>query len=212
MFRRYVMIILEVDMNKSLLLSSGALIGICVGVGVVVLLAIIFIAVWIKIHNRLLRLKNQSEEAWATIDVQLKKRYDLIPNLVETVKGYAKHESGTLEAVIHARNAAMSATTTGEKIDAENALSGTLKSLFKLQEAYPDLKANQNFMDLQRQLKSVEDEIASARRYYNAVVREFNTQIVVFPSSIIARRMRLEKQKYFELDSEEERKNVKVQF
>ena len=199
-------------MKNALLLSQGAVIGISVGVGAVVLLLIIFIAVWIKLHNKLLRLKNQAEEAWATIDVQLKKRYDLIPNLVETVKGYAKHESGTLEAVVRARNAAMSATTTNEKIDAENALSGTLKTLFKLQEAYPDLKANHNFIDLQRQLRDVEDEIAAARRYYNAVVREYNTAIVVFPSSVIARRMRLEKQKYFELDSEEERQNIKVQF
>ena len=199
-------------MNNSLLLSQGAIIGISVGVGAIVLFAIVFIAVWISIHNKLLRLKNQVEEAWATIDVQLKKRYDLIPNLVETVKGYAKHESDTLEAVVRARNTAMNAASTSDKIDAENALSGTLKTLFKLQEAYPNLKANQNFLDLQKQLQSVEDEIAVARRYFNAVVREFNTAIVVFPSSVVARRMRLTKQKYFELDSEEERKNIKVQF
>lgn len=199
-------------MKNALLLSQGAVIGISVGVGAVVVLAIIFIAVWIGLHNKLLRLKNQAEEAWATIDVHLKKRYDLIPNLVETVKGYAKHESDTLEAVIKARNTAMTATSTNAKIDAENALSGTLKSLFKLQEAYPDLKANQNFMDLQKQLRSVEDEIATARKYYNAVVREFNTALVVFPSSVVARSMRLAKQKYFELDSEEERQNIKVQF
>lgn len=198
--------------NVLLALSTGAKIGIGAGVGAAVLLVIIFIIIWVKCYNTLLRLKNQVEEAWSTIDVQLKKRYDLIPNLVETVKGYAKHESGTLEAVIKARNVAISAKTTGEKIDAENALSGTLKSLFKLQEAYPQLKANQNFMDLQKQLRDIEDEIASARRYYNAVVREFNTRLQIFPSNIVARRMRLEKQKYFELDSEEERKNVKVQF
>lgn len=193
-------------------LSTGAKVGIGVGVGAAVLFLIIFISIWIKCYNTLLRLKNQIDEAWSTIDVQLKKRYDLIPNLVETVKGYAKHESGTLEAVIKARNVAISATTTSAKIDAENALSGTLKSLFKLQEAYPQLKANQNFMDLQKQLRDVEDEIASARRYYNAVVREFNTRLEIFPSNLVARRMHLEKQKYFELDSEEERKNVKVQF
>ena len=198
--------------NSLLALSEGAKIGVGVGVGAVVLLVIIFIAVWISLYNKLLRLKNQVEEAWSTIDVHLKKRYDLIPNLVETVKGYAKHESGTLEAVIKARNIAMTATTTSAKIDAENALSGTLKSLFNLQEAYPQLKANENFMDLQKQLKEVEDEIASARRYYNAVVRELNTRLEIFPSNIVARGMRLEKQKYFELDSEEERKNVKVQF
>ena len=198
--------------NTILALSMGEKIGIGVGVGAAVLLIIIFIVVWISLRNKLFRLKNQVEEAWSTIDVQLKKRYDLIPNLVETVKGYAKHESGTLEAVIKARNIAISAKTTDEKINAENALSGTLKSLFKLKEAYPELKANQNFIDLQNQLRNIEDEIASARRYYNAVVREFNTRLEIFPSNIVARRIRLEKQKYFELDSEEERKNVKVQF
>ena len=198
--------------NTILALSMGEKIGIGVGVGAAVLLIIIFIAVWISLRNKLFRLKNQVEEAWSTIDVQLKKRYDLIPNLVETVRGYAKHESGTLEAVIKARNIAISAKTTDEKINAENALSGTLKSLFKLKEAYPELKANQNFIDLQNQLRNIEDEIASARRYYNAVVREFNTRLEIFPSNIVARRIRLEKQKYFELDSEEERKNVKVQF
>ncbi len=198
--------------NTILALSMGEKIGIGVGVGAAVLLIIIFIAVWISLRNKLFRLKNQVEEAWSTIDVQLKKRYDLIPNLVETVKGYAKHESGTLEAVIKARNIAISAKTTDEKINAENALSGTLKSLFKLKEAYPELKANQIFIDLQNQLRNIEDEIASARRYYNAVVREFNTRLEIFPSNIVARRMRFEKQKYFELDSEEERKNVKVQF
>ena len=198
--------------NTILALSMREKIGIGVGVGAAVLLIIIFIAVWISLRNKLFRLKNQVEEAWSTIDVQLKKRYDLIPNLVETVKGYAKHESGTLEAVIKARNIAISAKTTDEKINAENALSGTLKSLFKLKEAYPELKANQNFIDLQNQLRNIEDEIASARRYYNAVVREFNTRLEIFPSNIVARRIRLEKQKYFELDSEEERKNVKVQF
>ena len=130
--------------NTLLALSMGEKIGIGVGVGAAVLLIIIFIAVWISLRNKLFRLKNQVEEAWSTIDVQLKKRYDLIPNLVETVKGYAKHESGTLEAVIKARNIAISAKTTDEKINAENALSGTLKSLFKLKEAYPELKANQN--------------------------------------------------------------------
>ena len=172
--------------NTILALSMGEKIGIGVGVGAAVLLIIIFIAVWISLRNKLFRLKNQVEEAWSTIDVQLKKRYDLIPNLVETVKGYAKHESGTLEAVIKARNIAISAKTTDEKINAENALSGTLKSLFKLKEAYPELKANQNFIDLQNQLRNIEDEIASARRYYNAVVREFNTRLEIFPSNIVA--------------------------
>ena len=156
-------------------------------------------------------MKNLVEEGWSTIDVQLKKRYDLIPNLVETVKGYAKHESGTLEKVIAARNAAMTASGDA-KLAAENALSGTLKSLFALQESYPDLKANTNFIDLQNQLKQIENEIASARRYYNGTVKEFNNKIQMFPSNLVAGMMHLEKRAYFELDSEEERKNVKVQF
>lgn len=197
-------------MNGLLLLSQGAIIGICVGVGLAVLF-IIFLIWYISTYNKLQALKNRVEEGWSTIDVQLKKRYDLIPNLVETVKGYAAHESKTLEAVIAARNAAMTATGDG-KMAAENALTGTLKSLFALQENYPQLKANTNFMDLQQQLKSIETEIASARRYYNGTVKELNTKIDMFFSGIVARKMRLEKRKYFELDSEEERKNVSVKF
>ena len=191
-----------------LLISIGGYVAI--GVAAVVVLALIIWA--ISAYNKIVSLRVQCDDGFSTIDVFLKKRFDLLPNLVETVKGYAKHESGTLEAVIKARNIAISAKTTDEKINAENALSGTLKSLFKLKEAYPELKANQNFIDLQNQLRNIEDEIASARRYYNAVVREFNTRLEIFPSNIVARRIRLEKQKYFELDSEEERKNVKVQF
>lgn len=198
-------------MNGLLLLSQGGLIGIIVAAVVVVVLILGIVIWYISTYNTLQRLKNRVEEGWSTIDVQLKKRYDLIPNLVETVKGYAAHESKTLEAVIAARNAAMTATGDG-KMAAENALTGTLKSLFALQENYPQLKANTNFMDLQQQLKSIETEIASARRYYNGTVKELNTRIDMFFSGIIARKMRLEKRKYFELDSEEERKNVSVKF
>ena len=198
-------------MNGLLLLPMGAIIGISVGAGILVLLVIILIAWYISTFNKLQRLKNLVEEGWSTIDVQLKKRYDLIPNLVETVKGYAKHESETLEAVIRARNAAMTASGDG-KIAAENMLTGTLKSLFALQEAYPQLKANTNFSDLQNQLKVVETEIASARRYYNGTVKEMNTKIDMFFAGMVARKMKLEKRKYFELDSEEERKAVKVSF
>ena len=196
-------------MNGLLLLPMGAIIGISVGAGILVLLVIILIAWYISTFNKLQRLKNLVEEGWSTIDVQLKKRYDLIPNLVETVKGYAKHESETLEAVIRARNAAMTASGDG-KIAAENMLTGTLKSLFALQEAYPQLKANTNFIDLQNQLKVVETEIASARRYYNGTVKEMNTKIDMFFAGMVARKMKLEKRKYFEMDSEEERKAVKV--
>ena len=198
-------------MTHLLLLKTGALVVIIAAVVIVLILIFAIVAWYISCYNRLQRLKNLTEEGWATIDVQLKKRYDLIPNLVETVKGYAKHESGTLEAVIRARNAAMTASGDA-KMQAENVLTGTLKTLFSLTEAYPELKANTNFLDLQNQLKSIEAEIASARRYYNGTVKELNTRIDVFPSNIVARRMRLEKRKYFELDSVEERKAPTVKF
>ena len=196
--------------TNTLLITTGTIVGIVVAV-VVVLLVVILIAAIIGMYNTLVRLRNTVEEAWSTIDVQLKKRYDLIPNLVETVKGYAKHEGETLEKVIAARNLAM--TSSGDaKIAAENALTGTLKSLFALQERYPDLKANTNFMDLQNQLKVIENDIAAARRYYNGTVKTFNTKIEVFPSNLIANMMKLTKRPYFELDSEEERKAVSVKF
>ena len=182
-------------------LSTGALAGIIVA-AVVAFLLIVFLIWYISAYNRLQRSKNLVEEGWATIDVQLKKRYDLIPNLVETVKGYAKHESETLQAVVEARSYAMRATTVSGKIEAENALSGTLKSLMKLQEAYPQLKANANFISLQEQLLSVENEIASARRYYNGTVRALNNRVTTFPSNLVARRLKMEKYSYFELDSD----------
>ena len=194
-----------------MVLSTGELVGIIVA-AVVALLLIVFLFWYVSAYNRLQRSKNFVEEGWATIDVQLKKRYDLIPNLFETVKGYAKHESETLQAVVEARSYAMRATTVSGKIEAENALSGTLKSLMKLQEAYPQLKANANFISLQEQLLSVENEIASARRYYNGTVRALNNRVTTFPSNLVARRMKMEKYSYFELDSEEERQNVKVRF
>ncbi len=197
-------------MTGLLLLGTGGIVAISVVCALVALL-LIFLLVYMGMYNKLQRLKNLTEEGWATIDVQLKKRYDLIPNLVETVKGYAKHESETLEKVIAARNAAMTATG-NEKMAAENVLTGTLKSLFALQEAYPQLKANTNFTDLQSQLSRIETELASARRYYNATVKELNTKIDVFPSNLVARKMRLEKRVYFELDSAEERVAPSVKF
>ena len=180
-------------------------------VAVVVLLIIIVIAVCAGTYNSFVKMRNTCEEAWATIDVYLKKRYDLIPNLVETVKGYAKQESGTLEKVIAARNAAMSADAPRDKIAAENALTGTLRSLFAVAEAYPQLQANTNFLDLQNQLKQIEAELANARKYYNATVRQINTKMETFPSNIIASMMHLKKFDYYEIE-EEERQNVKVQF
>jgi LemA protein len=145
------------------------------------------------------------------MDVYLKKRYDLIPNLVETVKGYASHEKDTLEKVIAARNMAASATSVEDKMAGENALTGTLKTLFAVAESYPDLKANQNFMDLQKQLQSLEGEIAQSRKYYNGVVKQYNTKTEIFPSNIIAGIFGFVKAPYFEIE-EGERENVKVSF
>ena len=201
-------------MLHSLLISTGGWIGIILGI-VAALLIIILVSWWIKTRNAFVTLKNQSEEAWATIDVYLKKRFDLIPNLVETVKGYAKHESETLQNVVTARNTAMAAATPDEKMAAANNLSSSLRTLFTaVAEAYPQLQANSNFLDLQRQLKSIEGELEGARRYYNGVVKKFNTKLEIFPASIIGSRMGEEykKKAYFELDSAEERKNVKVSF
>ena len=201
-------------MLHSLLWSTGATVGVIIG-AVVLVLAIAIIAWWIGTRNDFVRLKNRVEEGMATIDVYLKKRFDLIPNLVETVKGYAKHESETLEKVVAARNLSMGAKTTEEKMAAANGLSSSLRTLFTaISESYPDLKANTNFLDLQQQLKLIEGELESSRRYYNGVVKTFNTKLELFPANIIGRRMGEEytKKPYFELDSAEERKNVKVSF
>ncbi|MCR5154611.1 MAG: LemA family protein [Lachnospiraceae bacterium] len=177
-------------------------------IGVIVLLVILVIAC----YNKMVRSKNKVEEAFSTMDVYLKKRFDLIPNLVETVKGYAKHESETLEKVIAARNAAGNSKNMGERIQNEAALSGAVKSIFALAENYPDLKANTNFVDLQEQLRKVEEDIANARKFYNAVVRNFNDLIMVFPSNIIAGIFHFEKQPMFEVADATERENVKVSF
>ena len=146
------------------------------------------------------------------IETQLKRRYDLIPNMVETVKGYAKHESGTFEAVTKARTMAMNATTPEGKIAAENALTGTLKTLFAVAENYPDLKANQNFMELQATLKEVEEKLQLSRRYYNATVRDFNTKVEIFPNNIVAGMFHFTRRNFFEIENPEERNNVKVSF
>lgn len=166
----------------------------------------------IAIFNKLVALKNRYKNSFAQIDVQLKRRYDLIPNLVETVKGYASHEKETLENVTKARNMAAGAETLEQRAAGENMLTGTLKSLFAVAENYPNLKANENFMDLQRQLQKVEEDIANSRKYYNAVVKEFNTMIQVFPNNIIAGMFRFEKKPMFEVEAAEERQNVKVDF
>jgi len=162
-------------------------------------------------YNSLVSLRNQVEEAFSTMDVYLTKRYDLIPNLVETVKGYAKHEKETLEAVISARNKAVNATTMEGKIEAENAMSGVIGRLFALAESYPDLKANTNFLDLQSQLKDIEDKIAYSRQFYNDSVLSYNNKVEMFPSNIIAGMFNFKTEKFFEA-SNEEKENVQVKF
>ena len=176
--------------------------------GLLVLLVIIAIG----IYNSLVRLKVQTDNAWADIDVQLKRRYDLIPNLVETVKGYAAHEKGTLEAVINARNRAMTATNPGDKAQAENMLSGALKSLFALSEAYPQLRAVESFTSLQNSLSETEDKVQNARRYYNAVVRDLNTKIQQFPTNIFAGMLGFKPREFFEVTAAAEREAPKVSF
>ena len=201
-------------MLNALLLSGGAWAGIIIAI-VAVILVIVLVSWWIGARNGFVRLKNKVEEAWATIDVYLKKRYDLIPNLVETVKGYAKHESETLKDVVSARNIAIGASTPSEKMQAEKALTSSLKTFFNVvQENYPQLKANTNFLDLQTQLKNIESELESSRRYYNGTVKQFNTKLELFPDCIVGKRMGegYQKRPYFELDSAEERKNVQVKF
>ena len=174
---------------------------------------IVILALWLAgVYNGLIRLRNQLENAWAQIDVQLKRRYDLIPNLVETVKGYAKHESGTFERVTHARNMAMSAKTVGERAEAENVLTGALKSLFAVAEAYPDLKANQNFLRLQEELTSTENKIAFSRQFYNDTVMIFNTRIEVFPVNMVAGMFNFMRREFFEVKGEEQRAAPKVSF
>lgn len=195
----------------NLLLSTGAIVAIAV-VAVLVLLVVILVCWGIGARNNFVRMRSNYEEAFATIDVYLKKRYDLIPNLVEVVKGYAKHESETLEKVVSARNRAVSATTTAEKIEADANVSNAIKSINMVAERYPDLKANANFMDLSNQLKNIETQLSEQRKYYNAVVKKFNTEKDIFPKSIIASMMHLEKVVYFQLDSDEERKNVQIKF
>jgi LemA protein len=183
---------------------------------VIVLIILIAILVVIGIYlvvlyNGLVSLRNRIENAWAQIDVQLKRRYDLIPNLVETVKGYAAHERETLEAVIQARNMAMAAQGPQQQAQSENMLSGALKSLFALSEAYPDLKANENFLNLQEELTGTEGRIAYARQFYNDTVYRYNTKIQSFPAVVIAGRFGFKEREYFEAD-DEARGPVQVQF
>lgn len=176
--------------------------------GLIALLIIYGIAV----YNRLIKLKNRVENAWSQIDVQLQRRHDLIPNLIETVKGYMKHERETLESVTKARTALMSAQGVAEKAMADNMLTNALKTLFAVAESYPDLKASQNFLELQVELKGTEDKIAFSRQFYNDSVQRFNTEIQLFPNNIIANMLGFKEKEYFEVKDEETRKNVHVQF
>ena len=180
---------------------------------VYVLLAIVVvIGLYVMVtYNGLIALRNRIENAWAQIDVQLKRRYDLIPNLVETVKGYAAHERETLDAVIKARNTAMSASGPHDQAQAENMISGALKSIFALSEAYPDLKANQNFLNLQEELTGTEGRIAYARQFYNDTVVRYNTKIQAFPGNIIANQFKFDEREYFEVE-DEARDTVAVDF
>ncbi|MCR4662848.1 MAG: LemA family protein [Endomicrobiaceae bacterium] len=177
------------------------------------LLVIIAVFLW-STYNRLILLRNRMKEAWSDIEVLLKRRYDLIPNLVEVVKGYAAHEKATLEAVIKARNMAISTDkkTVEQQAQSENILSGTLKSLFAVSEKYPDLKANENFLELQKELVDTENKIQASRRFYNTNVLALNTKIEMFPSNIIANFFHFEKGQFFNLENKEEKEPVKVSF
>ncbi len=176
-----------------------------------IIIALIIIAIFL--YNSLVSARNRVDEAWSDIEVQLKRRYDLIPNLVETVKGYAAHESGVFEKVTQARAAAMGAGSMQEKLKDENMLSGALKSLFAVAEAYPDLKANQNFMQLQSDLTDTEDKIQAARRFYNGNVRDFNTKIQSVPYNIFASMFGFKSREFFDIDEKgPEGQPVQVKF
>jgi LemA protein len=180
---------------------------------VIVLIVVIVIVgfVLMAMYNRLVRLRNRIENAWSQIDVQLQRRHDLIPNLVETVKGYAAHEKGVLEGVTQARANALNAQGPADKAQAENMLSGALKSLFAVSVAYPDLKANQNFLSLQEELTSSEDKIAYARQFYNDTVRSYNTSLQSFPTNMIAKQFGFSEREYYEA-GDESRGPVQVKF
>ncbi len=181
----------------------------------IILGVIVLLVLWVIVaYNGFIRTRNRVQEAWADIDVQLKRRYDLIPNLVNTVQGYAKHESTAFEKVSEARARAMGASSVAEQGEAENMLTGALKSIFAISEAYPDLKANENFLELQRELSDTENKIQAARRFYNTNVRDFNTAVESFPGNIIAGMFKFGKRDFFELDESETaaREPVEVKF
>ncbi len=175
---------------------------------IIIILAIVFIA----LYNNLVKLRQRVQNAWAQVDVQLKRRYDLIPNLVNTVKGYATHEQGTFEKITQARAAAISANTVADQAQAENTLTESLKSLFAVAEAYPELKANTNFIQLQTELSDTENKIAYARQFYNDIVQKFNTAIQVFPANLFAGMMGFKITDYFAIEEVQEKNPPKVEF
>lgn len=179
-------------------------------VAILGIIVLILAFLWM-LYNNLVALRMRFKEAWSGIDVQLKRRSDLIPNLVETVKGYAKHEKSVFENVTKARSALLSAKSPGEAAKADNMLTGALKSLFAVAEAYPKLAASENFKDLQRQLEDTEDKVAYARQFYNSVVLEYNTKIKVFPNVLIAKQFGFAEEEFFEAE-EGERKKAEVKF
>lgn len=184
-------------------------------IGIIVLVVLVVIVIWAVMgYNGLVTFRNRVEEAWSDIDVQMKRRYDLIPNLVNTVKGYAEHESGVFQKVTEARSQAMQAGTVAEHAQSENMLTGALKSLFAVSEAYPDLKANQNFAQLQTELADTENKIQAARRFYNGNVRDYNTKIETVPTNVIAGMFSFTTKEFFELDESEQaaKKPVEVKF
>jgi len=180
---------------------------------VIVVIVVILLLAFAGMYNGLVGLRNRCEEAFSTMDVYMKKRFDLVPNLVETVKGYAEHERGTFNEVTQARSMIQNAGNDQEqRMKGENMLTNTLRSLFAVAENYPDLKANVNFLDLQQQLSSLEGEIAQSRKYYNAVVRDFNTRCETVPSNIVASMFHFQRKPSYELPDEAEREAPKVQF
>jgi len=179
---------------------------------IILIIVVVLILLWVMgTYNSLVSLRNRVKDSWSQIDVQLKRRFDLIPNLVETVKGYTKHESETLENVIKARNTYMSATLPEDQMKADGELTKAISKLFALSESYPDLKANTNFVDLQEQLKETENKIAMSRQFYNDVVLQYNNKIEMVPSNIVASIFKFQKQAFFEA-GETERENVQVKF
>ncbi len=179
---------------------------------IIVAVIVVVVLVFVSIYNGLVKLRNRVDNAWSQIDVQLKRRHDLIPNLVETVKGYAKHEQETLDRVIQARNAAMNAGGVAATAQAENMLTGALKSLFALSEAYPDLKANTNFLELQEELTSTEDRVAYSRQFFNDTVLKYNNKIQTIPSNIVAGMFNFAVREFFEVEEPEARNAPKIQF